>query len=83
MTNTNEAILVVIDAAPAGGIADSAAELIGAASGIGAPVALATSAMGTEEELASALGELGAVKVLVADVDDTALTVPQADAVVA
>ncbi|MCP1388338.1 electron transfer flavoprotein subunit alpha/FixB family protein [Corynebacterium sp. TA-R-1] len=83
MTNTNEAVLVVIDAAPAGGIANSAAELIGAAAGIGAPVALATSAMGSDEELASALGGLGAARVLIADIDDAALTVPLADAVVA
>ena len=83
MTQSNEPILVVLDSSPNGGIASSAAELLGAAAEIGTPVALATSAMGSADELAAELGGLGAAKVLVADISAEELTVPLADATVA
>nr|WP_231375867.1 electron transfer flavoprotein subunit alpha/FixB family protein [Corynebacterium aquatimens] len=56
-----------MDDSPHGGIPTTAAELIGAASTIGAPVVLATSAAGDNDALASKLGALGATRVLIAD----------------
>ena len=65
-------VLVVIDSL------ETAAELLGAASGIGTPVALTAS-----EEIAGQLGELGAAKVLVASLPEDVLSIPLADATVA
>ncbi|OFT83384.1 electron transfer flavoprotein subunit alpha [Corynebacterium sp. HMSC29G08] len=65
-------VLVVIDSL------DTAAELLGAASEIGTPVALTAS-----EEIAGQLGELGAAKVLVASLPDDVLGIPLTDATVA
>ena len=58
-------VLVVIDSL------ETAAELLGAASEIGTPVALTAS-----EEIAGQLGELGAAKVLVASLPDDVLSIP-------
>ena len=68
-------VLVVIDSLDT---ADTAAELLGAASEIGTPVALTAS-----EEIAGQLGELGAAKVLVASLPDDVLGIPLTDATVA
>lgn len=65
-------VLVVIDSL------ETAAELLGAASEIGTPVALTAS-----EEIAGQLGELGAAKVLVASLPKDVLSIPLADATVA
>lgn len=70
-------ILVVIDHTRDGSIASSAAELLAAASDIGTPVALVSSAVSDPAELA----QLGAHRILVADIDHAQLTVPMVDAV--
>ncbi|MBP1326004.1 electron transfer flavoprotein alpha subunit [Leucobacter exalbidus] len=63
MTNfAADSILVVVETTPAGGLAGSAAELLGAASLVGTPVALLLG----PGELAPKLAELGAAQVLVA-----------------
>ncbi|MFT4259891.1 electron transfer flavoprotein subunit alpha/FixB family protein [Microbacterium sp.] len=70
-------ILVLVDVDPAGGAASSTAALIGAASTIGAPVALI---VGGTPEATDAAARAGAQVVLTATGDDAALTVPIADA---
>lgn len=71
----NNAILVVLDTLPGGGLEKAAAGLIGAASQVGAPIALVTS-----EAVAAEAAELGAEQVLVASVPDGVLGVPVVDA---
>lgn len=74
-----DSILVVIEPNGAGEVAGTAAELIGAASEAGTPVALW---LGKPDQ-ADRVADLGAAKVLVADVDAAQLSVPGADALVA
>lgn len=62
-----DAILVVVETTPAGEIAKPAAELLGAASSVGTPVALLLGS----ESLADQVAELGASQVLVAEAPDT------------
>ena len=77
------AILVVVDRGSDGTIAPSAAELIGAASVVGEPVALVgIGADEAVEALSEQLGSLGASRVLAAHIDATTLTVPLVDAAV-
>lgn len=72
-----KSILVLVDVDPNGSAASSTAGLIGAASTIGAPVALV---VGGSQEAADAAAAAGAQVVLTADADATALTVPVVDA---
>ena len=78
MTNFSaDSILVVAETSPGGGLAQSAAELLGAAAEVGTPVALLLG----PAELAAELAEFGAQHVLVADTSANAdLTVPAVDA---
>lgn len=72
-----DSILVVAETTPTGHLAKSAAELIGAASQVGTPVALLLG----KSELATELAELGAAQVLVAeDAAGADLVVPAVDA---
>ncbi|MFC5338502.1 electron transfer flavoprotein subunit alpha/FixB family protein [Leucobacter denitrificans] len=72
-----DAILVVAETTPDGALAKTAAELIGAASLVGTPVALLLG----KAELATELAELGAARVLVAeDAAGADLVVPAVDA---
>ncbi|MFT4158096.1 MAG: electron transfer flavoprotein subunit alpha/FixB family protein [Microbacterium sp.] len=71
------AILVLIDVDPAGGAASSTAALIGAASTIGAPVALI---VGGTAAATDAVAAAGAQVVLTAPGDAATLTVPVVDA---
>nr|WP_274636960.1 electron transfer flavoprotein subunit alpha/FixB family protein [Microbacterium bovistercoris] len=73
-----DSILVLLDVAPSGELAKSSAALLGAASGIGTPVALVVG----DEKLADAAAALGAARVLVAS-PGTELTVPIVDALAA
>jgi len=73
-----DSILVLLDVTPAGELAKSAAGLLGAASGIGTPIALVVG----DEKLADAAAGLGAASVLVAAPGD-GLTVPVVDALAA
>jgi electron transfer flavoprotein alpha subunit len=74
-----DSILVLLDVTPSGQLARSSAGLLGAASGIGTPVALIVG----DETLAEAAAGLGATRVLVASGDGEALTVPVVDALAA
>ncbi|GAA1637604.1 electron transfer flavoprotein subunit alpha/FixB family protein [Georgenia ruanii] len=84
MTNAEQnAVLVLIEVTPEGGVAKSTAGLLGAAAGIGTPVALVVTGPGAHEEAAQAAADLGAVKVLVSEAADvsSSLGVPVIDAV--
>ncbi|MCK2023879.1 electron transfer flavoprotein subunit alpha/FixB family protein [Microbacterium sp. kSW2-24] len=70
-------ILVLVDVDPAGAPASSTAALLGAASTIGAPVAVI---VGSSSDAAAEVAALGASVVLTADADAAVLTVPVVDA---
>lgn len=72
-----DSILVLLDVTPTGELAKSAAGLLGAAEGLGTPVALLVS---EKPGLAAEAAQLGAKTVLVASGDESALTVPVVDA---
>ncbi|QOC27183.1 MULTISPECIES: electron transfer flavoprotein subunit alpha/FixB family protein [Microbacterium] len=80
-----DSILVLLDVTPAGDLASSAAGLLGAAAGIGAPVALVVADESRHAALVEAAGALGAPLVLTAPLGgaDSALTVPLVDALAA
>nr|WP_201470918.1 electron transfer flavoprotein subunit alpha/FixB family protein [Microbacterium hydrocarbonoxydans] len=77
MTYPENPILVLVDLDPAGNPASSTAALIGAASTVGAPVALV---VGGSADAAAQVAAAGASVVLTADADQTVLTVPIVDA---
>ncbi|WP_157157321.1 electron transfer flavoprotein subunit alpha/FixB family protein [Diaminobutyricimonas sp. LJ205] len=79
-----ESILVLVELTPSGGLAGSAAGLLGAAAQIGTPVALVVTEPGAGAAAVDAAGALGAANVVVAEAADTgSLTVPVVDALVA
>jgi electron transfer flavoprotein alpha subunit len=78
MNFADDSILVLLDTTPSGGLAKSAAELLGAASQVGTPVALVIG----DEGLATDAAALGAAQVLVAAPRE-GLSVPVADALTA
>jgi electron transfer flavoprotein alpha subunit len=80
-----DSVLVLIETTPAGDLAKSAAGLLGAASGIGTPVALVVTVPGASDSAASAAAATGAARVLVAESErlSSELTVPVVDALVA
>lgn len=76
-----DSILVLLETAPAGALAKSSAELLGAAAAIGTPIALVLAPPAAQQELAEAAAATGAHRVLVADAGSAAaLTVPFVDA---
>ncbi|WP_194398794.1 MULTISPECIES: electron transfer flavoprotein subunit alpha/FixB family protein [Microbacterium] len=75
MTFADDSILVLLDTTPSGGLAKSAAELLGAASSVGTPVALIVG----DAALATDAAALGAATVLVAAPGE-GLNVPTVDA---
>jgi len=77
MSYPENPILVVVDVTPSGDAASSTAGLIGAASTIGAPVALI---VGGTQAATDAAAAAGAQVVLTAEGDAAALTVPIVDA---
>lgn len=81
----SDSILVLLDVTPAGELAKSSAGLLGAAAGVGTPVALIVAGESAHADLVAAAGELGAAVVLTAGLGgaDTALTVPLVDALAA
>lgn len=86
MHTTNDPILVVVDSTMDGRPSRSAAELLGAAAGVGTPVALFVcpdNAPDDDSDVARQLGELGATRVFIARVPGDQLTVPIVDALVA
>ncbi|HWM15825.1 MAG TPA: electron transfer flavoprotein subunit alpha/FixB family protein [Microbacterium sp.] len=80
MTFADDSILVLLDVTPGGELAKSSAGLLGAAAGVGTPVALVVS---DAEGLADAAAALGAASVLVAESGEQKLTVPAVDALAA
>lgn len=74
-----DSILVLLDVTPSGELAKSAAGLLGAAAGVGTPVALVVS---DAEGVADAAASLGAARVLVTPAGE-GLTVPATDALTA
>ncbi|WP_448811293.1 electron transfer flavoprotein subunit alpha/FixB family protein [Agromyces bauzanensis] len=78
----DDSILVLLELTPAGGLAKSAAGLLGAAAGVGSPVALIVAAPGAGEQLANDAAALGAARVLLVEHPDlgSELTVPAVDA---
>ncbi|MEZ3160347.1 electron transfer flavoprotein subunit alpha/FixB family protein [Microbacterium sp. BWT-B31] len=81
----DDSILVVVDTTPDGALAKSAAGLLGAAAGVGTPVALVVAPAGSADALAAAAAQSGAARVLVASPEGLGeqLTVPVVDALVA
>ncbi len=77
MSYPTDAILVLVDVTPAGDAAPSTAALICAAAQVGTPIALVVGNAAAAVEAAAAAG---AVRVLTADADATALTIPAVDA---
>ncbi|HAM25431.1 MAG TPA: electron transfer flavoprotein subunit alpha [Microbacteriaceae bacterium] len=75
-------ILVYVETTPTGAIPDAAAALLGAAAGIGEPVAVVVAEQAPHASVVGELGGYGAQKVIVAQVagSDSALGVPQARA---
>jgi electron transfer flavoprotein alpha subunit len=78
MTFADDSILVLLDVTPSGELAKSAAGLLGAAAGVGTPVALVVGA--DSAKLAQDAAALGAATVLTASGDGSLLTVPAVDA---
>jgi electron transfer flavoprotein alpha subunit len=75
-----DSVLVLLEVTPSGELAKSAAGLLGAAAGIGTPVALLVT---ESAELASVAAALGATRVLVVPDAGDGLTVPTVDALAA
>ena len=80
-----DSILVLLETTPSGELATSAAGLLGAASRIGTPVALAVVAAGQAQALAEQAAALGAERVLAVETTSTQsqLSIPYVDAVAA
>jgi electron transfer flavoprotein alpha subunit len=78
MTFADDSILVLLDTTPSGGLAKSAAEVLGAAASVGTPVAVVVG----DAALAADAAALGAAQVLVAPPGE-GLTVPVVDALTA
>jgi electron transfer flavoprotein alpha subunit len=79
----DDAILVVLDVTSGGELAKSTAAMLGAAAGIGTPVAVLVAAPDAVSVLAEKAAELGAVDVLTAVGDAKKLVAPVVDAAVA
>ncbi len=78
-------VLVLLGVLPSGELANSAAELLGAAARIGTPVAVIIASPGHVQDAATAAGALGAQRVLLAETTDldSVLTAPLVDGLVA
>lgn len=75
-----DSILVLLETSPTGELGTSAAGLLGAASLIGTPVALAVITPGQAQALAEQAAAAGAAMVLVVETNSAKLTVPYVDA---
>lgn len=80
-----DSILVLVEVSPTGAVLNSAAGLLGAAAGIGSPVALVVTVPGAGNAAAASAGEFGASRVLVVERADaaTSLTGPLVDSLAA
>ncbi|MGO2431278.1 MAG: electron transfer flavoprotein subunit alpha/FixB family protein [Glutamicibacter arilaitensis] len=79
-TFATDSILVFLETTAAGTLAKNHAELLGAAAGVGTPIALVTGSSDALEALAAQASEAGAAQVLTAAVDSPVQTAPLADA---
>ncbi|MCW2166109.1 electron transfer flavoprotein alpha subunit apoprotein [Microbacterium hydrothermale] len=75
--------VVLLEVLPSGALAASSAGLLAAAAGVGEPVAVIAAPADVLEGAAEQAAGLGAVRVLTAEVDPTALTGPVVDALAA
>jgi electron transfer flavoprotein alpha subunit len=73
-------ILVLLDSTPDGQLSKSVPGLLGAASGLGNPIALIVGAGEHADALSAAAAAAGATKVLLADGDNTIYSTPTVDA---
>jgi len=80
-----DSVLVLVEVSPSGQVQKSAAGLIGAAAGVGTPVALVVTAPGLGQAAAEQAAAYGAGTVLIAESADvtTKLSTPAVDALVA
>ncbi|WP_022900152.1 electron transfer flavoprotein subunit alpha/FixB family protein [Humibacter albus] len=78
-----DSVLVLLEVTPDGALAKTNAGLLGAATGIGSPVALLVAPADSHATLAQGAAALGAGTVLTADADPGALIVPIVDALAA
>ena len=80
-----DSVLVLVELAPSGLLRPSAAEVIGAASTVGTPVAVVVAPPGRGSEAAQAAGAAGALHVLLSETDElsTSLLSPIVDALAA
>jgi electron transfer flavoprotein alpha subunit len=83
MSFAEDSVLVLLDVTSSGELAKSSAALLGAAAGIGTPVAVVVAASGSVEVLSEQAAGLGAADVLTAVDDGSRLSVPVVDALVA
>lgn len=85
MTFPQDSVLVLVEVSPSGQVQKSAAGLIGAAAGVGTPVALVVAAPGLGQAAAEQAAAFGAGTVLIAETADAAtkLSTPAVDALVA
>lgn len=79
-TFATDTILVLLETTASGGLAKNHAELLGAASLIGTPVALIAAPAGQVPALAAQAAETGASQVLTVALEGAAMTVPLVDA---
>ena len=70
MANSSQSAILVVVTSADGSLDGATAELLGAASQIGTPVALILAAGGATETAAAAAADLGAARVLLADIPD-------------
>ena len=85
MTFPQDSVLVLVEVSPSGQVQKSAAGLIGAAAGVGTPVALVVTAPGHGQAAAEQAAAFGAGTVLINETADVAtkLSTPAVDALVA
>ena len=85
MTFPQDSVLVLVEVSPSGQVQKSAAGLIGAAAGVGTPVALVVTAPGHGQAAAEQAAAFGAGTVLINETADAAtkLSTPAVDALVA
>jgi electron transfer flavoprotein alpha subunit len=76
----DDPVVVLVETTPEGAASASAAALLGAAAGIGTPVALVLAAKGEAETAVAQVAQWGAAVVLVAGTDRGRLTAPIVDA---
>lgn len=78
-TFAEDSILVLLETAPDGALAENRSELLGAAAQLGTPIALVTGQADTLDTLAEQAADAGATHVLTASIDTRQLSTPVVD----